>query len=434
MANVIEEVKLINVDIGSNMNRLWIGQVLDNGDFKATWGRVRAGVVNGEGLQEKVFPGAGKSKLEAMKRDKAKKGYTEVLTVGSPGGAVVTPSAVQHVGNGDLRQIAKAQIVKSNNPQLDRLIDRLVQANVHRITSSTQITFNSVTGLFQTPLGVVTPDGISQARTLLVNLNSRVQARDWTSPAMYRLVEQYIRIVPQDVGRKLSVEALFPDTGAVQKQSDVLDSLEASFLALQTQKPQTPTATSKPVEQVFSVDLDVLSNGNEYNRLNAWFEQSKKPMHRSVYGMKVRQIYTVNIHSMTNGFEAKTVPIQEIWHGTSQANLLSILKTGLKVSPPSTAAVAGKMFGPGVYGANVSTKSLNYSVGNWGQGGVGDAAWLLVCQFAMGRTQSVTKEQKRGADSGYDSIFAKGGYDLYNDEFIVYRNSQVKITHLLECK
>ena len=61
MATIIEEVKLINVDFGTNMNRLWIGQVLDNGDFKAIWGRVRMGVVNGEGLQEKVFPGAGKT-------------------------------------------------------------------------------------------------------------------------------------------------------------------------------------------------------------------------------------------------------------------------------------------------------------------------------------------------------------------------------------
>ncbi len=433
MANVIEEIKLINVDIASNMNRLWIGQVLDNGDFKATWGRVRAGVVNGEGLQEKVFPGAGKTKLEEMKRDKAKKGYTEVPTVGSPGGAVVTPSAVKSVGNGDLRQIAKAQIVKSNNPQLDRLVDRLVQANVHRITSSTQITFNSVTGLFQTPLGVVTPDGISQARTLLVDLNSRVQARDWTSPSMYRLVEQYIRIVPQDVGRKLSVEALFPDTGAVQKQSDVLDSLEASFLALQTQKPQTPTATSKPVEQVFSVDLDVLPNGHDYNRLVDWYEKSKKDMHN--YGhVKVRQIYTVNVHEMTNAFESRTVPMSEVFHGTGMANCLSIIKSGLKTSPPSTAAIAGKMFGNGVYGAINSSKSLGYSLGRWGQGGVGDCAWLFVCQFAMGRTEVVHSSQSGGASRGFDSIWAKAGHSLHNDELIVFRNSQVKITHLLECK
>lgn len=431
MANVIEELKLINVDITSNMNRLWIGQVLDNGDFKATWGRVRAGVVNGEGLQTKVFPGAGKTKLEEMKREKTKKGYTEVPTVGSPGGVVVAPSAVKNVGNNELRQIAKAQLVKSNNPQLDRLIDRLVQANVHRITSSTQITFNSTTGLFQTPLGVVTPEGIAKARNLLVDLNNRIVQRDWRSSSMIGLVEQYIRIVPQDMGRKLSVEGLFPDTNAVQKQSDVLDSLEASYQALQTTKPAATSSPTKPLESVFQVDLDILQNGHEYNRLVDWYEKSKKDMHN--YGnVKVRQIYSVNVHEMTNRFESKTVPVQEVFHGTSQANCLSILKSGLKTSPPSTAAIAGKMFGNGVYGAINSSKSLGYSLGRWGQGGVGDGAWLFICQFAMGRTQ--TAYNSCNPQSGYDSIWAKAGRGLYNDELIVYRNSQVKITHLLECK
>lgn len=34
----------------------------------------------------------------------------------------------------------------------------------------------------------------------------------------------------------------------------------------------------------------------------------------------------------------------------------------------------------------------------------------------------------------YDSVWAKAGGNLYNDELIVYRNSQVNIKYLLECK
>jgi hypothetical protein len=431
MANVIEEIKLINVDIGSNMNRLWIGQVLDNGDFKATWGRVRAGVVNGEGLQSKLFPGEGKTKLEEMKREKTKKGYTKVPTVGGPGSGVVAPTQVKNVGNHELQQIAKAQLIKSNNPVLDRLIDRLVAANVHRITSSTQITFNTTTGLFQTPMGVVTPDGILKARNLLVDLNGRVQARDWTSQTMFGLVEQYIRIVPHDVGRKLSVEGLFPDVSSIQKESDILDSLEASYQALQSQPKATPTAGAKPMEQVFKVDMDILTDQRERDRIVNWYEKSKKDMHN--YGhVKVREIFIVNIHEMTNNFENKTVPFQEVWHVTSQANCLSIMKSGLKCSPPSTAAIAGKMFGNGIYGAINSSKSLGYTFGRWGQGGTGDAGWLFVCQFAMGKTYTTYNSCNKPA--GHDSVWAKAGSGLYNDELIVFRNSQVKVKYLLECK
>lgn len=422
MATVIEEIRLINVGVDVNMNRWWTGRLFDNGDVETLWGRV------GYDGQSKLFPGAGKSFLLEKQREKNKKGYSELKTVGGP----ATPTATQSrdVGNHELRQIAKAQLVKSSNPTLDKLIDRLVQANVHRITSSTQIKFNSDTGLFSTPLGIVTPDGIAEARNLLVTLNGFVAARDWTSPRMTDAVGKYLRIVPQAVGMRLNIPVLFPDTTAIQKQSDVLDSLEASYQALQTQKPAA-ASTGKPVEQVFKVDLDVLPYGQEYDRIVNWYEKSKKDMHN--YGrVKVRQIFVVNVHDMTNAFETRTVPIQEVWHGTSQANCLSILKSGLKTSPPSTAAIAGKMFGNGIYGAINSSKSLGYTFGRWGQGGVGDSGWLFVCQFAMGRTKIV--HNSCGKPSDYDSVWAKAGSGLFNDELIVYRNSQVKITYLLECK
>jgi len=425
MANVIEELRLINIEIDSNMNRFWTGRVYDNGDFEALWGRV------GKTPQSKLFPGEGKAKLEEMRRDKMKKGYTELKTVGGP--ASPTAAKVQDVGRNELREIAKAQLVKSKNPTLDRLIDRLVQANVHRITSSTQITFNSSTGLFSTPLGIVTPEGIAEARNLLVTLNQCVSRRDYASTQCKSVVNQYLRIVPQDIGMKrLEISEFFPDTNAVQKQSDVLDSLEASYQALQTQKPVT-APTGKPLEQVFQVDLDILPQGPEYQRLVSWYERSKKDMHN--YGhVKVRQIYTINVHAMTNAYESRTVPHQEVWHGSSQANILSILKSGLKISPPSTAAIAGKMMGNGIYGAINSSKSLGYTFGRWGQGGAGDAGWLLVCNFAMGRTYTTHSSCPNGAPSGYDSIWAKAGTNLYNDELVVFRNTQVKIQYLLECK
>lgn len=428
MANVIKQLRLINVDPETNMNRFWEGRLYDNDDFESVWGRVGVG-----NPQSKMFPGGGLSKFEQMRKDKAKKGYSELKTIAS-GNSAVMPVQSKDVNRQELREIARAQIIKSSSPQLDRLIDRLVQANVHRITSNTQIKFNSSTGLFSTPLGIVTPDGIREARNLLVTISQGVDNRNFQSISIKNAFNQYMRIVPQNVGmRRFDIDTIFPDSVAVQKQSDVLDSLEASYQALSQNSATTSNQATKQLESIFQVDLDILSHGSEYDRLNRWFENSKKSMHRKAFPYTVKQIYTVNIHSMTNAFETKSFPIREVWHGTSQANVLSILKTGLRTAPPSTAAVAGKMFGNGIYGANVSTKSLNYSIGGWGQGGVGDAAWLFVCQFAMGRIQTVTKEKRDGVDRGYDSIYAKGGYDLFNDEFIVFRNSQVKITHLLEC-
>jgi len=423
MATVIKELRLINVGVDVNMNRWWTGRVYDNGDFEAVWGRV------GNSGQSKLFPGGGETKLEEMRRDKIKKGYSELKTVGGPASSVVSES--KHMGNSELRQIAKAQLLKTQNPVLDRLVDRLIQANVHRITTSTQIQFNSSTGLFSTPLGIVTPDGITEARNLLVTLNHCVSLRDWASYKMSSAVNQYLRIVPQNVGMKLSVEALFPDDGAIQKQSNILDSLESSYQALQSQ-PVTTNATAKSVEQVFKVDFDVLNDQKEIDRIVRWFNTSNKAIH-GYSNVRIMTFLKIKIHDNWNSFNEKTGNIKEIWHGSSEANLLSILKTGLKVSPPSTTTLTGKMFGEGHYGALDSSKSMQYTFGRF-SGQHGSSGWLFIADFAMGNTYFINS-YGGNKPVGYDSIWAKAANTgLRFDELIVPRDNQVRLKYLIEVK
>lgn len=432
MATLIKEVKLIFVENGidpetgkplNNNNKYWLGKQFDDGNWSAEWGRV--GCANPD---SGTWPDSKKS-MDSVVRSKIKKGYTEAKTIGAVSASSSGGTAVK---DANLHAQARQDLLKNANPTLEKLIKRFVDANVHKITTSTQITFNSTTGLFATPLGIVTPDGLTDARDLLASLAPFVRKSKFTAEAD-ALLCKYLRLIPQSLGMKrFTVQTLIPDDNALQKQSDLIDALESSYQAMQT--APTPTAGSKPAaSQVFKVDLDVLKDYNERKRLEKFFEGSKKRMH-GYDNVHVQEIFVVNIHEMTNGYENHTKPHQEVFHGTSQANCLSILKSGLKVSPPSTAAIAGKMFGNGIYGAINSTKSLGYTFGRWGQGGTGDAGWLFVCDFAMGKTEVVQNSQSRGASRGYDSIWAKAGYALHNDELIVYRNSQVKIKYLLECK
>lgn len=422
MATLVKEIKLIKSEVESNNNKWWTGMLYDDGTVKATWGRV--GYAGDEG----EWPG-GQSYLDKKVKEKIKKGYTEVKTVGN---VIADKDSGDVVKNRDLHEIAKTQLIKSSNPTLEKLIKRFVEANVHKITANTQITYNSSTGLFATPLGVVTMEGLTEARDLLANIAPIVRARKFGTDAD-KLLSKYLRLIPQNLGMgRFSTQTVIPDDNALQKQMDLIDSLESSYQAMSSQ-PATPNAPTKKQEEVFKVDLDVLIDNAERNRLERFFESSKKRMH-GYDNVRVREIFLVNIHEMTNHYENKTTPNQEVFHGTSQANCLSILKSGLKTSPPSTAAIAGKMFGNGIYGAINSTKSLGYSYGRWGQGGVGDSGWLFICEFAMGKAQVVYNSKSNGADRGYDSIWAKAGQALANDELIVFRNSQVKIKYLLECK
>lgn len=429
MANLVKEVRLIFADNGIDKNtgkllnsyKYWTAKLYDDGNWTAEWGRVGCENPDSGTWNES------KKTLDSVVKSKIKKGYTHQKTIGE---AVAQSGSGNVVKNTDLHAIARAQLVKSSSPVLDRLIKRFVDANVHKITSSTQITYNSTTGLFTTPLGIVTMEGLTDARNLLAKLAPKVRSRKFGTDTDAILC-QYLRIIPQALGMKrFSTETIIPDDNAIQKQNDLIDSLESSYQAMTT-APTTAATPAKKVETVFQVDLDVLSDAAERRRLEQYFENSKKRQH-GYDNVRVREIFKVNIHEMTNRFEPNTTPIKEVFHGTSQANCLSILKSGLKVSPPSTAAIAGKMFGNGIYGAINSTKSLGYTFNRWGQGGVGDAGWLFICDFAMGKIYSTQSSCDK--PSGYDSVWAKAGQSLNNDELICYRNTQVKIKYLLECK
>jgi len=437
MATLIKEVKLIKVENGIdkktgkpvNNNKYWTGRLYDDESWTAEWGRVGcANPDSGNWSGASKFESKVRSKTKATNSDPVP--YTEFKGV-SDSGVIASASSGSVVKDRDLHTIAKTQLIKSSNPTLERLISRFVQANVHKITSSTQITYNSTTGLFATPLGIVTIDGLVEARNLLAELAPLIRKGKFGTESDAILCK-YLRLIPQNLGMKrFSTQTVVPDDNAVQKQNDLIDSLESSYQATLA-APATPAGTpAKAQEQVFKVDLDVLTDNVERTRLERYFENSKKQQH-GYDRVRVKEIFKVNVHEMTNKYENSTNPHKEVFHGTSQANCLSILKSGLKTAPPSTAAIAGKMFGNGVYGAINSTKSLGYSMGRWGQGGVGDSAWLFICDFAMGKiyeTKSSCSPQR-----GHDSVWAKAGYSLSNDELIVYRNSQVRIKYLLECK
>jgi len=422
---IIEQKRLILTEVGDNCNKFWEVDLHDNGDVVTRWARI------GYNPQSKSFPGAGKSFLEKKMKEKKCKGYTELKTISN----VTTTTNVGSgtiVKNHDLHDIAKTQLIKSANPTLEKLIKRFVEANVHKITANTQITYNSTTGLFATPLGIVTLDGLIEARNLLAELAPRVRKGNFGSEAD-ALLSKYLRLIPQNLGMgRFSAKSVIPDDISLQKQNDLIDSLESSYQAT-VSTPATPNTPAKTQEQVFKVDLDVLSDQAERNRLDRYFESSKKRMH-GYDNVRVREIFKVNIHEMTNGFLNDNVNIVETFHGSSMANVLSILKSGLKINPPSTAVIAGKLFGNGIYGAISSTKSLGYCLNKWGQGGTGDAAWLFICSFNMGKTYSTTV-YGFSKPHGYDSIWAKASPSgLKNDELIVYSENRVKINYLLECK
>jgi poly [ADP-ribose] polymerase len=425
MSTLTKKITLVFADAGSadgvQHNKVWSGELYDDDVVKTLWGRI------GYSLQSKEFPGVGEGFLLKKQAEKIKGGYTEARVINTENtGSMVRPVAVS-----DLHEVAKSQLLKtSKHPVLDKLIERLVKSNVHKITSSTNIVLDDTTGLFQTPLGIITPDAISDAREVLVDILNNVKNQKYDSK-LNDFVSKYLRLIPQNIGMKFDVKRIFPDVSSVQKQEDILQSLEASHKAITTIKPSADGKKSVQ-EQVFQVDLDVLSDNSEIERLSKWFYGSNHSTH-GYRNVKIQNFLKVKIHDNWNSFDECLGNVKEVWHGTGEGNLLNILKSGLRVSPPSTTYLTGKMFGNGHYGALDSSKSMQYTFGRFG-GNSGTSGWLYVMDFCLGNTYFI-KSYGGNILSGYDSIWAKKeNTGLRFDELIVPRDNQVRIKYLLEVK
>lgn len=412
-----EKVRLVFSDLGRNSYKYWDGELLDDGTVISTFG-----VVGATNPQSKNFGKVGKSFLDKKVREKLNKGYehAKVIIEGAGQTAIVQ--------KGTLADIAVRQI-KHTNDMVKGLITRLANSNIHKITSATSISFND--GVFKTPLGVVTKEGIDEARLMLQWFFGNISKRKKVEDDFNQKIDKYLRIIPRPKGGGLHYEDIFDTSESIQKESDVIDALENS-LSLATTPTADPADKKVKEESVFDLSIEVETDAKIRKKLESWYESTKKSMH-SYGNIKVREIYAVDLEKYNKNFRDQLGTNTQVWHGSGQSNILSILKSGLFTSPPSTAAIAGKMFGNGVYGSETSSKSLGYSLGRWGQSS-GDSGWLFVCDFAMGNP-FYAKGSLSNIPSGYDSCWAlPKNTSLYNDELIVYDESQIRIKYLLEVK
>lgn len=408
-----EKVRLVFSDLKNNSYKFWDGELYDDGRVVSVYG-----VVGAKNPQINDYGVKGESFFRSKIREKERKGYTHAKVI------LDAPTSAP-VSKASLADIALKQI-KISDDSLKALITRLANSNVHKITSSTSISFDN--GVFQTPLGIVTHDGISEARLLLDWFFKNIKKNK--TDAFNERIDDYLKIIPRPKGGGLQYENIFPTTDAVQKESDVLDALENSVeLAL---KPKDDT-DSTVEEKVFNLSMALVTDPKVIKRITDWYTSTNKAMHNYL-NVKIRNIYEIDIVDYNKNFKSSVGNIQEVWHGSSSANILSILKSGLQPSPPSTAAIAGKMFLNGVYGSKTSSKSLGYTLGRWGQS-YGDSGWLIVCEFIMGTPYYPTTYGIKSMPLGYDSCWAlpnKTG--LLNDELIVYSSDQIKMKYLIEVK
>ncbi len=430
MATVTEHKKFVCTDARTNHNKVWEYTLFNNGDVQVRWGRV------GKAMQEKTHASVGQSFADKKVREKGKKGYKEVHILDATGKSGSTAKTVQH---SELGKIAATQI-DHTNPEVKKLITYLVKVNRHDIYKATsgKVTWDASKGLFTTPLGIVTPDTITEARDILILLGDFVDKRKFKAAKFLDLLEDYLVLIPQDIGMKFNPEAILPDLKAVQQQGSILDSLEASYQAVMTQpetKSDAQPETTKQVPKIFDVKLHLSNNSKTIKWIRDFYNKTRQRMHTS-YSLDVSKVYTVEIAANLarfNAISSNIGNIMKLWHGTRAANVLSILKGGLIIPPSSSAHVTGRMYGNGVYFSDQSTKSLNYAYGYWDGGSRDRSTFMFLADVAMGKPCIPSSYGSSFPKKGYDSTFAKASRSgVYNNEMIVYNVDQCNLTFLVE--
>lgn len=315
-----------------------------------------------------------------------------------------------------------------------KLIDQLIDENVHSITSMTSIKYTA--NGYSTELGPVTPQHVDKARKVLDDLNNLMDKDGNLDPdnkKVQSINSLFFSLIPKPFSRKISQSDMILDAKKIQDEYDILDQLATGVQMGSAMQANTATRMN-----AIGTDIVILKDKREYDRIVKYIVSSKAHNHRgtNVWGYNVKNIYKIRIPDERIRYEKslkKYGNVEEVFHGSANSNLLSILKSGLIIPRSNAPHVCGRMHGDGVYGANSSTKSLNYSIGFWG----GHRSkyhnnFLFLADFAMGKTYISQSHNYNGPPKGYDSIWAKKGMNLYNDELIVYSLPQCTLTYMVE--
>ncbi|OMJ26091.1 Poly [ADP-ribose] polymerase 2 [Smittium culicis] len=458
----VQKQMLIQFNMNHNNNKFYYAEL--NGEQIL----VRYGRVGNKGVEHKYTGGL--KKFESLLKAKRSKGYKDAM--------------IEETVEGSSVKLQKNVIETALNEinYKDDLSKELVKTislkNVHKITDSTSITFDSNDGLFKTPLGVIQRTGVEQAIKLLseiekdlpqfldlwskeptVKFDLQVKGKKRTSDGiivnhniqpsaslklladkLFGLNEQYFVIIPNKIKSAREMENLLFSTKAVNEQKSTCDALLETLNLIDDLKNKNVDKIEDTASPTFRVEIEHVNDETVFALVNNLFETSKN----SAHGYKCKKsrlikLYRIKLESQQDAFEKCKNSISThfnlLWHGTKTQNLLSIMSKGLLLPKLSPGEKAGAMFGDGLYFANQSTKSLNYCDGGlWNQNSnENNSVYMFLASVITGNHFVPMGPVSSPPPEGYHSYWAKAGKSqVMNDEIIVFSADQIRLDYILE--
>lgn len=372
--------KFIYFDPDANSNKYYQVQAtpLSNGSYNVvySWGRVKADGSYAQSQKERHTL----SQIEAKVAEKLRKGYVEI-ELARQGGTNTF-----------------------GDPTLDTTVNFILAAARLGIasylgTSIDQISVSQIERA-QGYLDAARTAGLAQKR---------------------ECITEYYRTIPTQLPARIDLDSLVSGFD-IDEQAQRLAQIKSAILTNQASSSGLHTTT-----EVLGAELSMTPRTDP---IWDWAKSEfKRRSNNDPYNWHadVREIVSVKIPSERKRF--KTDNVSRMFHGTDNENVAHILRDGLMVERCGYGT-----FGRGLYFADYYGKSADYTTKSRLV-----PSMMLVCDVSLGKQYVANSSHEPLPPAGYDSVWGKmnhtrlGGRSLHQNEFIVYSNDRVTITHIIIC-
>lgn len=389
-------IKLICVTPNNN-NKYYYMEDLHNGSFKVSYGRV--------GASETVltYP---ISLWDKKYSEKLKKGYIDVTE---------KITSVKKTGELDI-----------SDPDVKDLIQFLMSEAKQSIKRDYQISAESVT-----------EEQIEEAQAIIDKISNYIQIENTLSSTLdVNVINNQLRILYSVIPRRM-----------IDTRNYFLKASNTQFLYELLQSEQSRLDTLKSQVNINQVSSDGITLEELGFTCELASDEDKELIRKNTdFKLTNHRVFKISNKETEAVFNPNHLKTKLLYHGSRNENFLSILQTGLKIRPKGV-QTTGSMFGDGIYAANKARKSIGYTSlrGSYWASGHSNRAYLAIFEFATGKEWNLLDSQSWSGwmsridesqvkSKGCDSVFAKGGVDLRNDEYVVYNSNQCTIRYLIELK
>ncbi len=408
-AKGLRTVKLIMVTEGNN-NKFYDMQENSDGSFTVMYGRV------GATATKQSYP---IREWDKKYREKTNKGYKDQTHLFAEGEA----------------EIAFSDIAI---PSVQTLMNELMRYAKKSISHNYNVTADQVTR-----------KQVEEAQRLLNSLVSKVKQAmnlaDFNKVLLdlYQVIPRKMSNVNQYLIKSATTdEELNEINTLIGDEQNTLDVMRGQVEVNDRKKEAAENnaeATPISILEAMGIIVDEVNDNGVIDQIKGLMQDESN---RFIRAFTVRNTRTQKYFDEWMG-QKTDKKLELFWHGSRNENWISILENGL-VLRPTNAVISGKMFGYGVYFADKFRKSLNYTSlkGAYWTGGNANRAFLALYDVHVGKQfhikhheswcYELNEDNLKKKEPTCDSLFAEGGADLKNNEFIVYNQAQCTIRYLVE--